>query len=145
MSVIIFSYSGQMQLQYLHEATTTSFQIPSNLSFTNHGRQNEQWDMLNAPSSDPHNINTSSLLSTRYTACNTSVNVFSSFRFILFFISSYSLPLRNLMVLLFIIQLINSCIHPLLFPFAILPFRHSSSSYILLILMCVILWFIHFF
>jgi hypothetical protein len=100
------------------------FQIPSNFSFRNHGRQNEQCDMLKAASSDPHNINTSSLLPLRYTACNTAVIFFFfTLGFLLSFSSSHLTPshLRNLMVLLFINQLIHSCIHSLLSPFAILP------------------------
>ena len=57
LSVIFFSYSGKMQGQYLQQATTTSTQIPSKLSLTNHGGQNELRDMLTARSSDPRNIN----------------------------------------------------------------------------------------
>jgi hypothetical protein len=92
MPVIFFSSSGQMQRQYLHRTTTTSFQIPSNLSLTNHGRQNGQCDMLTAASGDPHNINTSSLLSIRYTASNTAPNFF------FFFTLGFLFPLLHLIL-----------------------------------------------
>jgi len=116
--------------KYLYQATTTSFQIPSNLSLTNHGRQNEQCDMLTAPSSDPHNTNTSSLLSIRYTACNTAVKISSSLLWVSFYpLFHLILLLPSFITLWYYYLFINWFIHVFTHSFPHSPFFFSLPTY----------------
>ena len=144
LSVIFFSYSGQMQGQYFQQATKTSKFLPNCHSQIT-GARMDFATLLTTPSSDPHNINTSSLLSIRHTAFNTAVSfllLYSGFPFypllhlILFppaFVTVWFYHLLN--------KWIHSCIHSLLSPFVFFLSRYT----VLKILLCVVFWFIHFF
>jgi hypothetical protein len=86
--------------------------------------------MLTAPPSDPHNINTSSLLSIRYIACNTAVIYFSSLLCVSFYpLLHLILFLSSFVTLWYYYLLINRFIHVFTHYCPRSPFFLSLTTY----------------